>query len=263
MKVKRAMKGTGFLVRTALLVAMASASTSAWGQTAPVPSNSPAPATAAMSVPAKPTLPQTDWAALKRYADANAALPADVPGRVVFYGDSITDAWTRNGGKFFPGKPYVNRGISGQTTPQMLVRFRQDVIDLHPTAVVILAGTNDIAGNTGAETQEQIEGYFRSMVELAKQNNIRVVISSLLPAADYPWRRGLEPSPRIIALNKWLQEYCASEHLVYLDYYTSMAMPDGSMKKELTLDGVHPNAAGYAVMESLAQPAVNAALAAQ
>lgn len=198
-----------------------------------------------------------DWPQLGRYAADNAALPATAPGRVVFYGDSITDAWVRNGGTFFPGKPYVNRGISGQTTEQMVVRFRPDVINLHPTAVVILAGTNDIAGNTGPETQEMIEDNFRSMVDLARANNIRVVLASVLPAAGYPWRKSAgNPAEKIRALNDWLKSYAASQNITYLDYYTAMAGPDGGMKPGISIDGVHPNAAGYAIMEPLAERAL-------
>jgi lysophospholipase L1-like esterase len=198
-----------------------------------------------------------DWPQLGRYADANATLPPTEAGRVVFYGDSITDAWTRNGGTFFPGKPYVNRGISGQTTEQMVVRFRQDVINLHPDAVVILAGTNDIAGNTGPETQEMIEDNFRSMVDLAKANNIRVVLASVLPAAAYPWKPSAgNPADKIRALNDWLKSYAAQQSVTYLDYYTAMVGPDGGMKPGISIDGVHPNAAGYAIMEPLAEKAL-------
>jgi lysophospholipase L1-like esterase len=198
----------------------------------------------------------TDFAALHRYAAANAALAPTEKGRVVFYGDSITDAWTRNGGTFFPGKPYVNRGISGETTPQMLIRFRQDVIALHPEAVVILAGTNDIAGNTGPSTLEMIEDNLSSMTEIAKANHIRVVLSSVLPVADYPWRKGLDPAAKIKTLNEWMAKYCADEKVVYLDYYSSMADENGGMKPGISIDGVHPNAAGYAIMEPLAEAAI-------
>ena len=201
-----------------------------------------------------------DFAGLHRYAAANATLAPMEKGRIVFFGDSITDAWVRNGGKFFPGKPYVNRGISGQTTPQMLVRFRQDVIDLHPAAVVILAGTNDIAGNTGPSTLEMIEDNLTSMAELAHANGIHVILASVLPAADYPWRKGLEPAPKIKALNQWIADYCAQKKFAYLDYYTAMAGPDGSMKPGISLDGVHPNAAGYAIMEPLAETAIAKAM---
>ena len=179
---------------------------------------------------------------------------------MVFFGDSITDAWVSNGGTFFPGKPYVNRGISGQTTPQMLVRFRQDVIDLHPEAVVILAGTNDIAGNTGPSTLEMIEDNLRSMSELAQANGIHVILASVLPAADYPWRKGLEPASKIKALNQWMANYCAEKKIIYLDYYSLMADEAGGMKPGISKDGVHPNAAGYAIMEPLAQKAIDKAL---
>ena len=201
-----------------------------------------------------------DFAGLHRYAAANATLAPMQKGRVVFFGDSITDAWVSNGGTFFPGKPYVNRGISGQTTPQMLVRFRQDVIDLHPEAVVILAGTNDIAGNTGPSTLEMIEDNLRSMAELAQANHIHVILATVLPAADYPWRKGLEPAPKIKALNQWMANYCAEKKITYLDYYSSMADEAGGMKPDISKDGVHPNAAGYAIMEPLAQKAIDKAL---
>jgi lysophospholipase L1-like esterase len=198
-----------------------------------------------------------DWAQLGRYRSADLDLPGTGEGRVVFYGDSITDAWGTNGGTFFPGKPYVNRGISGQTTPQMLVRFRQDVVDLHPDAVTILAGTNDIAGNTGPSTLVMIEDNFRSMTEIAKANGIRVILASVLPVAKYPWRPEVaNPAGKIEDLNAWLKSYCAQEKLTYLDYWTAMADKDGGMKPGLSEEGVHPNAAGYAVMEPLAEAAI-------
>jgi lysophospholipase L1-like esterase len=200
-----------------------------------------------------------DWAQLERYRAADLALPATDAGRVVFYGDSITDAWEQNGGSFFPGKPYVNRGISGQTTPQMLVRFRQDVVDLHPEAVVILAGTNDIAGNTGPSTPEMIEGNFKSMAEIAKANGIRVILASVTPVAQYPWRPEVAEVPaKIAVVNAWLKDYCGREKLTYLDYWTAMAGPDGGMKPGISLDGVHPNAKGYAIMGPLAEAAIAA-----
>ncbi|WP_254061688.1 SGNH/GDSL hydrolase family protein [Granulicella sp. L60] len=205
-----------------------------------------------------------DWPQLARYKADDAALaPATADEqRVVFYGDSITDAWGRrpDTGSFFPGKPYVNRGISGQTTPQMVVRFRQDVIDLHPAAVVILAGTNDIAGNTGPMTPEMTEDNFRSMVELAKSNGIRVIVASITPVADYPWKPGMTPAPKVKVLNDWLQGYCANHSLTYLDYFSAMVGPDGGMKPGISFDGVHPNAQGYAIMGPLAQAAIDKAL---
>src|SRR5580704_10050801 len=205
-----------------------------------------------------------DWPQLGRYKAENAALG---PGkqdeqRVVFYGDSITDGWGRrpSTGEFFPGKPYVNRGITGQTTPQMVVRFRQDVINLHPAAVVILAGTNDVAGNTGPMTPEMTEDNFRSMVDLAKANGIRVILASITPAADYPWRKGLMPAPKIKALNDWLKGYCVTHSVTYLDYYSALAGADGGMKEGTSFDGVHPNAQGYAIMGPLAQAAIDKTL---
>ena len=201
-----------------------------------------------------------DWPQLARYQAENAALPKGATGRVIFYGDSITDAWGRSVGSFFPGKPYVNRGISGQTTMQMVVRFRQDVINLHPAAVVILAGTNDIAGNTGPETLEMIEDNFKSMTDLAKANGIRVIVASILPAADYPWKPGLKPALKIQTLNNWFAGYCVTHAFTYLDYYMAMADENGGMKPGLSSDGVHPTAAGYAIMGPLAQAAIDKAV---
>jgi len=201
-----------------------------------------------------------DWPNLARYRADNAALSADTTGRVVFYGDSITDNWGRYAGSFFPGKPYVNRGISGQTTPQMVVRFRQDVINLHPAAVVILAGTNDVAGNTGPMTPDMTEDNFKSMADLAKANGIRVIVASILPAADFPWRPGQKPVVKIQALNNWLAGYCVNHSITYLDYYSAMADDTGGMKPGLSSDGVHPNDAGYAIMAPLAQAAIDRTL---
>jgi lysophospholipase L1-like esterase len=204
-----------------------------------------------------------DWPNLSRYRAENAKTPKTAEGRVVYMGDSITDSWGRRYGKFFPGKPYVNRGISGQTTPQMLLRFRADVLDLHPRVVVILAGTNDIAGNTGPMTLEEIENNVISMVELARANQIAVVLSSVLPVCDYirP-QTERRPPEKIRELNTWLREYCSKSGLVYLDYYSAMVDDQQFLKRELTYDGLHPNDAGYAVMEPLAEQAVARALAA-
>ncbi len=207
-----------------------------------------------------------DWPQLARYRDDNAKLAAPVKNeaRVVFMGDSITDSWDdpKYGG-FFPGKPYVDRGISGQTTPQMLIRFRADVIDLHPKAVVILAGTNDIAGNTGPMTLEQIEANLISMAELARANSIKVVLASLLPISDYEQRNGKpiirstqRPPEKIKALNEWMKAYTAKNKLVYLDYYSAMIDNQGFLKEELSEDGLHPNAKGYAIMAPLAEAAI-------
>jgi lysophospholipase L1-like esterase len=203
-----------------------------------------------------------DWPNLARYAADNAKLPAAAPGenRVVFMGDSITDAWGRRGGKFWPDRPYINRGISGQTTPQMLVRFRPDVINLGAKLVVILAGTNDIAGNTGPMTLGQIQNNLASMADLAKANGIRVVMSSVMPVCDYH-RPQMErrPPAKIIALNQWIEAYCKKNNLVYLDYYSAMLDDAKLLRKELTGDGLHPNAEGYAIMEPLAEKAIEAA----
>jgi len=205
-----------------------------------------------------------DWPELDHYKSENAGLPPPSAGerRVVFFGDSITAAWGRwpGMGPFFPGKAYVNRGIGGQTTAQMVVRFRQDVVDLHASAVVILAGTNDVAGNTGPMTPEMTEDNFRSMVEIAKANGIKVILASILPAADFPWHSGLQPAAKIRALNGWLRSYCMSQGLVYLDYYTPLADAAGGMKPGLSIDGVHPTEKGYAIMTPLAQAAIDKAL---
>jgi lysophospholipase L1-like esterase len=205
---------------------------------------------------------RNDWANLQRYREANVKLGAPKPGedRVVFMGNSITEGWAPYFAAMFPGKPYVGRGISGQTTPQMLVRFRQDVIGLKPKVVVILAGTNDIAGNTGPSTLEMIEDNIASMVDLARASGIRVVLSSVLPAYDYPWRPGLEPAPKILALNAWMKEYAARVGAVYLDYHSAMADARQGLRSELSPDGVHPNEAGYRVMAPLAEKAIAEAL---
>jgi lysophospholipase L1-like esterase len=206
-----------------------------------------------------------DWPQLDRYREANSQLAAPAPGeaRVVFMGDSITDAWGRSHGKFFPGKPYLNRGISGQTTPQMLVRFRQDVIALQPKLVVILAGTNDIAGNTGPETLPEIEGYLTSMTQLAQANGIRVVLSSVMPVCDYiKPQTQRRPPAKITELNTWIKDFSGRNGFSYLDYYTPMLDDRGMLKQDLTYDGLHPNDAGYSVMEPLAAKAIETALTA-
>jgi lysophospholipase L1-like esterase len=204
-----------------------------------------------------------DWPNLTRYRAENAALAAPAAGekRVLFMGDSITDGWGRRYAKFFPGKPYVNRGISGQTTPQMLIRFHPDAIALQPKAVVILAGTNDIAGNTGPMTLEDIEGNLTSMAELAKANGIRVVLSSVMPVCDYiKMQTDKRPPDKILALNSWIKDYAAKNGFVYLDYYSAMVDGKGMFKRELTYDGLHPNDAGYEVMGPLAEQAIQKAL---
>ena len=208
---------------------------------------------------AKPSARVQDFAGLRRYREANAKLSVPAPGenRVVFFGDSITEAWSRYHQEFFTNRPYFNRGISGQTTSQMVIRFRPDVIALKPKVVVILAGINDIAGNTGPATLEDIEGNLTSMVELAKANGIRVVLCSILPADRLPWRLELpNPTETVLTLNAWLKDYAAKNGCVYLDYFSAMADAQNAMKTELQEDAVHPNRAGYAVMEPLAEKAV-------
>ena len=204
----------------------------------------------------------TDWAYLAKYRDENAALAPAKPDelRVVFFGDSITQFWGTRGKPFFPGKSYVNRGISGQTTPQMLIRFRQDVIDLHPLVVLILAGVNDIAENTGPATLESIEDNLASMADLARAHRIRVVLCSVLPAADFPWHHGLDPASKVAALNSWIKDYTAKNNFTYLDYYSAMVDARGALRDDLGVDGVHPNQAGYDVMTPLAESAIAASL---
>lgn len=203
-----------------------------------------------------------DWAGLEHYRKENATLGAPKPGerRVVFMGNSITYGWNRFDPEFFAGKSYINRGISGQTTPQMLVRFRSDVIDLKPALVVILAGTNDIAGNTGPSTLEMIRDNIISMVELAKANGIKVILSSVLPVYDYFWKPGIQPAEKIVALNQMIKEYAKKNGIIYLDYYSSMVDERKGLKAEFTYDGVHPNETGYKVMAFLANSAIAKAL---
>jgi lysophospholipase L1-like esterase len=212
-----------------------------------------------------------DWPALARYRDDNArvAAPAKDENRVVFMGDSITDSWDdpKYGG-FFPGKPYIDRGISGQTTPQMLIRFRPEVIALQAKVVVILAGTNDIAGNTGPMTLQAIEDNLTSMFELAHANGIRVVFASLLPISDYEKtkdgqpiiRSKQRPPDQIIALNGWMKKFAAAHGQIYLDYFSAMVDDKGFLKEELSEDGLHPNQKGYEIMAPLAEQAITAAL---
>ncbi|MGA2809267.1 MAG: SGNH/GDSL hydrolase family protein [Terracidiphilus sp.] len=205
-----------------------------------------------------------DWPWLEKFKEANLKLgpPAAGENRVVFMGDSITQGWKIEGPDgSFPGKPYINRGISGQTTPQMVLRFRQDVIALQPKVVVILAGTNDIAGNTGAMTVEQTEDNLASMADLATANHIRVVLCSVLPAFDYPWRPGLTPAPKILAINAWMKAYAAEKGYVYVDYHAAMKDQRDGLPPNLSKDGVHPLPAGYAVMTPLVEAGIEKALA--
>lgn len=266
---------------TAVLLILVCASMLA--QQPPQPSGPPAPQTMPTPTPSTPPVTGSqrtqlwrqsristymdDFGELARYHAANATLAPLKPNenRVVFFGDSITDAWHLF--EYFPDRPYINRGISGQTTSQMLVRFREDVIDLQPKAVVILAGTNDIAGNTGPMSLEEIEANYTTLAELARAHNIKVIYSSVLPVHEYTERATdmftQRPPEKILALNRWLKDYCSTpaNGCTYLDYFSAMADDKGYMKKELADDGLHPNAAGYKVMAPLAQAAIDKVLA--
>lgn len=194
-----------------------------------------------------------DWAALGRYRAENAKLGPD-DSRVVFLGDSITEAWAHDA--LFADPHIVDRGISGQTAPQMLVRFRADVIALKPKVVHIMAGTNDVAENQGPESDEEIEGALQSMVELARANGIAVVIATIPPAADFRWHPGLQPAPRIRALNTWIEAYARGAGIGFVDYWPVLATEEGAMKPEYSGDGVHPNASAYRAMEPVARAAI-------
>jgi lysophospholipase L1-like esterase len=239
---------------------------------APTPSPNPAdPCADIKAQAARSEARLKDWPQLARYRDANTktTAPATTEDRVVFMGDSITDGWQNpKYGGFFPGKPYIDRGIGGQTTPQMLIRFRPDVIALQPKVVVILAGTNDIAGNTGAMTLAAIEDNLTSMFDLAHVNGIRVVFASLLPISDYEKNKDGQPiiqskqrpPTQITSLNAWMKQYSAAHGGIYLDYYSAMADDKGFLKEELSEDGLHPNQKGYDVMAPLAEQAIALAL---
>lgn len=259
--------------KLAMFVVIVSACAGAWGQESGTVAGTPLQGTPQDGYAAARSLElyregnarmlMNDYGQLARYHDDDVKLGPAAAGekRVVFFGDSITDIWKLD--ESFPGKHYINRGIGGQTTPQMLVRFRPDVIDLKPAVVVVLAGTNDIAGNTGEETLEQIEGDYATMAELAKAHGIRLVFASLLPINNYNQRAlwfYLQRSPeKILALNAWLKKYCADNGLEYLDYFSATVDGRGMLKAELTQDGLHPNAAGFAVMAPLAAAAIEKA----
>jgi lysophospholipase L1-like esterase len=271
---KGRMRTKNWLLSSALLFAVAGSGFSALAQqssqAAPPQSTPPAPP---QSHPlssleryrnSRISIYMNDFGELSRYREANAVLPPPAAGenRVVFFGDSITDMWRLD--ESFPGKPYVNRGIGGQTTPQMLVRFREDVINLQPKVVVILAGTNDIAGNTGPMTLDEIEANYASLAELATLHHIRVVFSSVLPVHNYtPQSQDLfaRRSPaKILELNRWLRNYCEKNGHVYLDYFSALVDDKGLLKKDLAEDGLHPNKAGYKIMAPLAESAIAQAL---
>jgi lysophospholipase L1-like esterase len=201
------------------------------------------------------------WLAKFKEADLKLGPPAAGEDRVVFMGDSITEIWKIEGPDgTFPGKPYINRGISGQTTPQMVLRFHQDVIALKPKVVVILAGINDVAGNTGPETLEQIEDNLASMAEMAAANHIRVVLCSVLPAFDFPWRPGMTPAPKVLALNVWIKAYAAEKGYPYVDFHTAMKDQRDGLPATLSRDGVHPLPVGYAMMAPLVEAGIEKAL---
>ena len=208
------------------------------------------------------TIQAQDWANLARYKSQNDLLKEPIvnENRVVFMGNSITEGWSNHHPEFFTGKSYVNRGISGQTTPQMLIRFKQDVVSLHPKIVIICAGTNDIAGNTGPSTLKMIVDNITSMAEVANANNIKVIIASVHPAYDYPWRKGLKPNKKIPALNKLLKTYCQKNNFIYLDYFSAMTDDKNGLRSDLGSDGVHPNRKGYQIMAPLAEAAIEKAL---
>ncbi len=214
-------------------------------------------------LPAAAQVP-TDRDGLLRYAAANRALPAPTPGkpRIVLLGNSITDVWPKADSVFFKSQKYeyLGRGIGGQTTPQLLVRFRQDVLDLHPAVVVILAGINDIAENTGPYDSQATLNNIESMVELAQLHGIRVVLCSVLPAYDFPWHKGLAPAPKVVALNQQIKTYAAQQHATYLDYHSAMADSRQGLPPALAKDEVHPTLAGYRIMEPLLEQAVSTAL---
>jgi lysophospholipase L1-like esterase len=203
-----------------------------------------------------------DWANIKYYQKENAKLGLPSPGekRIVFMGNSITEAWANFNPSLFSDRSYVNRGISGQTTPQMLARFQTDVIDLQPNILIILAGTNDIAGNTGPMTIKEISDNIKSMVEQAKSNGIQIVLSSVLPVYDYPWNPGLNPADKIITLNEILKNYAQQNKIFYLDYFSSMVDERNGLKKAYSNDGVHPNEEGYKIMTKLVKKAIDTIL---
>jgi lysophospholipase L1-like esterase len=222
-----------------------------------------------LSLPFTQKINSQDWntfANTSRYDKANLELKLHTKAnnRVVFMGNSITEGWIQMRPEFFNNRDYINRGIGGQTTPQMLLRFREDVINLNPSVVIILAGTNDIAGNSGYISLESIIDNIKSMAEIANANGIKVIISSILPAIDYPWKPGLDPAPKIIIINKALKAFSEENNFIYLDYYAAMVDDKGGLKvPEYTTanDLVHPNKKGYLVMEKLAEIAIKKALA--
>lgn len=262
------MKPTRICASCALVLAfLVSVSAQTIGRISPtgesaIPSSAPPPILPAPAEIERMKVQLQDWPNLNRYRAEDQILlpPSPKEPRVVFLGDSITDRWGRKVGEFFPGKPYVNRGISGQTTPQMLIRFQQDVVRLHPAVVIVLGGTNDIARNTGPSTPEMIEDNFRSMAAIAKAYGIKMIIASILPAARYHWRPEINGAQEIKEVNQWLQLFCEQNDLIYLDYYSAMADAAGGMQPGLSSDEVHPTEKGYEIMAPLAEAAIHKAL---
>ena len=218
--------------------------------------------TISLTATSQQSKPNEDWPNLKKFAMENQKLtpPAKGERRVVFMGNSITQVWKDSDTTFFKNKLYINRGISGQVTEQMLLRFQQDVIDLKPAVVVILAGINDIAENNGPITTDKIFDNIVSMVKHANKNNIRVVISSVLPANNFPWRPNIKPADKVIELNSMLEAYCKANKIVYCDYYSKMVNSEKGLDKTLAYDGVHPTLAGYKIMEPIVEEAITKAL---
>lgn len=199
-----------------------------------------------------------DWANFKKYAEQNKAVPARVKGekRVVFLGNSIFEGWLRLRPEFFAGKPYYDRGISGQTTPQMLLRFYEDVLALDPEVMVLKAGINDIAQNSGPYNPLQTLNNIKAIAQLARANGIKVILCSVLPASDFRWRPGLEPGDKVIALNNSIRDFAKTEGFYYLDLYSSVVDDKKGMKAEYANDGVHPTVEGYKVLEPLVEDAI-------
>lgn len=199
-----------------------------------------------------------DWPNFGQFRSENQSLQPKKAGdhRIVFMGNSITIGWLDARPDFFKGKPYINRGISGQTTPQMLVRFRADVVDIDADLVVILAGTNDIAENTGPTTLEMILDNFKSMTEIAQANGIKVILCSVLPAFDYPWRPGKEPNVKIPKLNSMIRAYAEKNGVYYLDYFSALDDGNNGIIPEYTSDGVHLTPEGYQIMEPMVEKAI-------
>lgn len=240
-------------LRHVLLACAASFALAAQAQTEP-------PANPAASLPQWQILQSIqDFAGRGVYAAENARLPAAPANRVVFLGDSITKAWGKTS-PFFPASPYLNRGIDGQTTAQMLIRFRQDVIDLKPAVVILQGGLADIAGFAGPSSLAEIEENLRSMAELASLHHISPILVGGPPPADYPGRKGPTPASQMLALNTWVASYCAASHFVYLDYHSALVGGDGQMRADVSDDGVHPNTKGYTILAPLVEAAIAEAL---